>query len=277
VNSCDSAAIIGLGLVGGSLARDLAARGVRVSAYDANAEHLASAVRDGVVHCAMDATLAGARDAQIIIIAVPVDAAVDVLRALAAHANGAALITDVGSTKVRIVATAVEAGLGERFVGAHPMAGGHHSGWAASHAGLVDGARVYLCPTPSTSGETLRVADAFWRELGARPACMPADHHDRKLAWASHLPHVVSTVTALVLARAGIGRHDLGPGGRDVTRLAGSSPDVWTAIARDNADAIDAALADAEREIASFRRALGEPDSRELRDRFVAARDWFDQ
>src|SRR5215217_4372824 len=113
---CESAAIVGLGLIGGSIARDLAARGVRVCAYDANADQLAMAVREGVVHEALDATLAGARDAEIIIVAVPVDSAVVVLRRLAAHSARAKLVTDVGSTKARIVATAMEAGFGERFV-----------------------------------------------------------------------------------------------------------------------------------------------------------------
>jgi len=276
VNACDSAAVIGLGLIGGSMARDLAARGVNVRAYDANPSHLANALREGVVHEALDGTLAGASRAEVIVVAVPVDATVEVLKRLAPLAANVKLITDVGSTKTRIVATANEVGLGECFVGAHPMAGGHQSGWDASREGLFAGAPVYLCPTQLVREAARCLADEFWRELGAHPLCMDAEHHDRQLAWTSHLPHIMSSALALALARSGVGRHDLGPGGRDVTRLAGSSPDVWAAIAHDNAEAIDGALAAAEVEIAAFRDALAQSDATALRERFSAARVWFD-
>lgn len=273
---CESAAIIGLGLVGGSLARDLAAQGVRVSAFDACPEHVERANRDGAIQRVLDATLAGVGEAEIVVIAVPVDAAIDVLRRLAPLVASAKLITDVGSTKSRIGATATEVGLGERFVGSHPMAGGHRSGWDASRAGLFVGAPVYLCPTATSTDEARTLAGALWSAVGARPSCMDADRHDRQLAWTSHLPHIVSTAVALALAGAGVGRDDLGPGGRDITRLAGSSPDVWTAIAGENAAALDGALAAAEVEIATFRRALARSDTQTLRERFTAAHSWFD-
>ena len=276
MSACTSVAVIGLGLIGGSLSRDLAARGVRVRAYDSDVEHLASALRDGVVHEALDATLAGVAGADVIVIAVPVDAAVEILSRLEPFARDARLITDVGSTKARIVATASNVGLGDCFVGSHPMAGGHQSGWDASRAGLFDDAPVYLCPTPSSNETARALAREFWRDVGGRPICMDADRHDRQLAWTSHLPHIVSTALALTLADANICRADLGPGGRDVTRLAGSSADVWTAIAHDNAAAIDGALAAAEVGIAAFRRALARNDAAALHERFSAARIWFD-
>jgi prephenate dehydrogenase len=209
------------------------------------------------------------------VIAVPVDAAIVVLRRLAPYAASARLITDVGSTKARIVATASEVGLSERFVGSHPMAGGHRSGWGASCTNLFDGARVYLCPTFDATEPAMNLARQLWQSLGARPVCSTPDEHDRALAWTSHLPHIVSTAAALALSRAGIGREELGPGGRDVTRLAGSSPDVWTAIVRDNAPAIEAALVAAEAELAAFREALAASSDRNLHDRFAAARAWF--
>jgi len=209
MTACTSAAVIGLGLIGGSVSRDLAARGVRVRAYDANADHLASALRDGVVHEALDWTLAGVAGAEVVVIAVPVDAAIEILGRLEPFTSDARLITDVGSTKARIVASANDLQLGARFVGSHPMAGGHRSGWDASSAGLFDGAPVYLCPTSCASEDTRSLADAFWRDLGARPICMDAERHDNQLAWTSHLPHIVSTALALTLAQANVGRRDL--------------------------------------------------------------------
>jgi prephenate dehydrogenase len=277
MSACDSVAIVGLGLIGGSLARDLSLRGVRVSAYDADAHHLAAAKRDGAIDRSLDSSLAGASDADVIIIAVPVDSAIDVLRCVAPHAARAKLLTDVGSTKARIVEAATELGIGDRFVGSHPMAGDHRSGWNASRAGLFGGSRVYLCPTESSTPEAIDLASTFWGALGARPDLLDADQHDRKLAWTSHLPHVISTALALAFTRVGVHRDELGPGGRDVTRLAGSSPEVWTAIACENAAEIGAALAEAERELSSFRGALERSDPRELHQRFAAARAWFDE
>jgi prephenate dehydrogenase len=256
------AAIVGLGLIGGSIAKDLASCGVEVEAYDPN-------------DAALDASLASLR-ADAVVIATPVDAALDVLRALASANPGDAMIMDVGSTKGRIVAEAAALGLAHRFVGAHPMAGDHRSGWAAARRGLFAGARVYLCAPDGAPADLVARADAFWRTLDAHPVSIDATAHDRTLAWTSHLPHVVSAALALALGGAGVGRDELGPGGRDITRLAGSSPDMWTAIAVENASAIDAALAAAEREVASFRRTLSHADAGELRSKFAAARAWFD-
>jgi len=274
---CESAAVVGLGLVGGSIARDLAANGVRVSGFDSHDGHLAKALQTGIVQRALDPSLEGLRDADVIVIAVPVDDTVDILGRIAACSPRARLVTDVGSTKGRIVATASKVGLGGRFVGAHPMAGGHRSGWDASTSGLFNGATVYLCPALGATEDAVRLARDFWESLGGKPICLDAEEHDRTLAWTSHLPHVASTAVALALSRVGFGRRDLGPGGRDITRLAGSSPAMWTAIAHENAAEIDAALAAAEDEIAAFRRALAASNAYELRARFTAARDWFER
>jgi prephenate dehydrogenase len=273
---CESAAIIGLGLVGGSIARDLAAAGVRVSGFDSHDGYLAKALQSGSVHEALDASFAGIRDVDVIVIAVPVDEAVAILERLPKDLR-ARLITDAGSTKARIVATAADVGLGDKFVGAHPMAGGHRSGWDASTSGLFKDARVYLCPASEATDDTLSLARNFWELLGGKPVCIDASEHDRKLAWTSHMPHVASTAVALALLRVGFGRHDLGPGGRDITRLAGSSPAMWTAIVRENAVEIDEALAAAEQEIAAFRRALAPVDANDIRDRFTVAREWFER
>ncbi|HEY4139755.1 MAG TPA: prephenate dehydrogenase/arogenate dehydrogenase family protein [Casimicrobiaceae bacterium] len=277
LEDCRSAAIVGLGLVGGSLARDLSARGVRVLAYDTNDAHISAAMEEGIVSVALDDDLATVAQADVIVIAVPVDCAADVLRRIAVHASPASLVTDVGSTKARIVAAASSLGMGQQFVGSHPMAGDHRSGWEASRVGLFANARVYLCLTDDATERQLQRTTAFWRALGAHPMQIAADEHDRKLARASHLPHVLSAALGIALARGGVSRSELGPGGRDVTRLAGSSPDMWTAIARENSVALEIALSDVEREIAAFRQTLSDPDARGLRSRFAAARAWFDE
>lgn len=273
----DSVAIIGLGLIGGSIARDLAALGIEVHAYDADATRVAAAIRTNVVTRALDETLEGVRDVDAVIIAIPVDAAVDALRRLAPHARGVRLITDVGSTKTRIVEAASELSLGGRFVGGHPLAGDHRSGWDASRPGLFRNARVFVCPTRESESDAVSATVELWRLLGARPECMSATQHDGELAWTSHLPHMISASLALALASAGVERVLLGPGGRDTTRLAGSSPEMWTAISMENATAITAALRQAEQELTALRESLERRDADEVRARFENARAWFER
>jgi prephenate dehydrogenase len=270
-------AIIGLGLIGGSLARDLAARGMSILGYDRDHAQLRSAIDAGVVTDSLGENLAGVSRAETIVVALPVDAAIVALRRLAPYAAGARLITDVGSTKTGIVAAATAAGIAPHFIGSHPMAGDHRCGWEASRAGLFQDARVYLCAPREASSDALTSASNLWRDLGGHPTLLPAEEHDRMLAWTSHLPHVLSAALALTLAGADLDRHSLGPGGRDMTRLAGSSPEMWTAILRENAAEIEAALTAAEREIAAFRGALrrGDIDPAALHARFASARDWF--
>ena len=270
----DTASIVGLGLMGGSLARDLAARGVRVRAYDVDETQVDDAIGAGVLTGRVRADLEDLA-ADLIVIAVPVDAAVPVLRRATPFVGAARLVTDLGSTKARIVAAAQEAGLAPRFVGSHPMAGDHRSGWPSARAGLFVGARVYLCPA-TPDGDAASLAARLWADLGAAPQPIAPGEHDHRLAWASHLPHVAAASLALALAEAGISRGELGPGGRDATRLAGSSAELWSAIALENAAELDAALAGAEREIASFRRALMHADAGAVRRRFAAARNWFE-
>lgn len=271
----ETASIVGLGLIGGSLAHDLVARGVRVRAYDVDGAQLEDAICAGIVSERLRPDFENIA-ADLVVLAVPVDAAVDVLRRAASFIGDARLVTDVGSTKARIVNAARELGIDSRFVGSHPMAGDHRSGWRAARPGLFTAARVYLCSASDRSSHATSLAAALWRELGGVPETISPDEHDRRLAWASHLPHVAAASLALAMANAGIERGELGPGGRDTTRLAGSSPDLWTAIAIENAAELDAALASVEREVASFRRALTHADAGEVRRRFAAAQNWFE-
>nr|MDQ3309037.1 prephenate dehydrogenase [Gemmatimonadota bacterium] len=227
------AAVIGLGLIGGSLARELSARGIRVLGYDRDEARVRAALRDGGIHAVLNPELEGIDTADIVVIAVPVAIAPDILQAALPRLGRVRLVVDVGSTKASIMAAAGALGIGSQFVGCHPLAGDHRSGWEASRLGMFQGARVFLCPTTETGEDALGLAWEFWRMLGAHPEVEDAMEHDRRLAWTSHLPQAVSTALALALGGAGIERRELGPGGRDMTRLAGSSPELWTDIALD--------------------------------------------
>jgi len=270
-----SVAVVGLGLMGGSLARDLAAAGVRVLGADLDPDTLRQARSAGVVTGTLDddaSTLA----VDAVVLAVPVRRAPELLRRLAPRLAGATLVTDLGSTKRSIVEEAEAGGLGPRFVGSHPIAGDHRSGWAASRTGLYRDASVVLSPAPSTTPEAVARAIDLWTAVGATTEVLDAAEHDRRLAWSSHLPQTVATALAAALADAGVRPADLGPGGRDATRLAGSSPTMWTDIALDNAEAVGAALGRLEMHLAGLRRALNHGDEEKVRAFFERGSDWAD-
>lgn len=272
-----TAAVIGLGLIGGSVARELAARGVRVLGADRDQRSVDAAIREGVVAAPLLHGLEGIGDADLVVMAVPVNAARAVLHDVARCASRAQLVTDVGSTKRAVVAAAEAAGLGPRFVGSHPLAGDHRSGWSASRLGLFEGARVFLTPASSSGDGALAVARSLWDSLGARVEVVADDVHDRTLAWISHLPQAVATALACALAARGVPRRELGPGGRDASRLAGSSVEMWRGIVLDNADELGPALSAVEAEIAALRTALERGDADAVRRFFAGGKRWFDE
>ena len=269
-------AVIGLGLMGGSMARALHVRGVYVLGFDRDGTQLEAALRDGAVREALTSDLKGIAAADVVVLALPVDATIALLPSLAARLTGARLVMDLGSTKRSIVAAADSAGLGTRFVGAHPLTGSHRTGWGASRASLFDDARVFLCPTPSTTDGALQLAISLWRELRAGVEVLDATLHDEQMAWRSHLPHLVSSALAATLREAGIRRSALGPGGRDMTRLVGGSPAMWHPIIEDNAAAIADAMAGFERELRTLREAVLAGDRDAIAAFLQGGVDWFD-
>lgn len=269
-------AVVGLGLIGGSMARDLAQRGVRVRGYDRD-EGTLRAVREAGIPCErVGDGHPDLSDVDVVILATPVDEAQSILAGTGLQTTRARLVMDVGSTKVGVLRSAALAGLGDRFVGSHPLAGDHRHGWEASRTGLFDGSRVFLCASTEATPAALLLASQVWRTLGARPERLDAETHDERLAWSSHMPQAVSLALALALQQAGVRRSDLGPGGRDMTRLAGSSADVWTPILCENAKAIAEAMACVEHALACLRQQLasGTPDGASLRQQLEAAQGW---
>jgi prephenate dehydrogenase len=269
--------LVGLGLIGGSLARDLAARGHTVVGADADPATRDAALAAGAIQDAFepggDAAAALARTG-IVVLATPVRAAPGMLRWLARVAPPHAVLTDVGSTKRSILEAAAAAGVGHRFVGGHPMAGDHRSGWDAARSGLFRGATVWLCTTGPEAESAVRTVEALWSGVEAVPRRIDADEHDRRLAWTSHLPQLVASAVGLALRAYGVGAAELGPGGRDVTRLAASDPAVWTDVLLDNADAMGPAMAALGRELDRLRRLAEAGDEPGLRAALEEARSW---
>jgi len=272
-------AILGLGLIGGSLARDLSALGHRVLGYDRDPATLRSALADGCAHVLpCDASSPEAyhaiEEAGVVVLALPVGAAPRTLRELAPRLQGASLVTDVGSTKRTILAAAEAEGLGERFVGSHPLAGDHRSGWEASRPGLFRGAPCFLCPARGASEAAVGHAMALWRSVGAEPQPISAEEHDARMAWVSHLPQAAASALAAALAGSGYGAGALGPGGRDTTRLAESSSALWTDLLLDNADQVEPALAALEATLAELSGCVRRRDAATLTRLLSEAKAW---
>lgn len=222
-------AIVGLGVMGGSLARALASapNAPTIVGWSPDADEREAAHREGVISTAAPSVEAAMVDADLVVLATPLAATLALLATVVATASEEATVTDVASLKAPVESEVTRLGLGARWVGSHPMAGSERAGWAASRDDLYAGARIWTVAGAEADGARRRV-HAMWRALGAEPLAIDADEHDRIMALASHLPQLASNALAEVLAGAGVKPSSLGPGGRDMTRLAGSNPDMWT-------------------------------------------------
>jgi prephenate dehydrogenase len=190
--------------------------------------------------------------------------------ALAAAAP-ACVVTDVGSTKRELVGEVDD----PRFIGGHPLAGAETAGVEHARAGLFDGATWYLTPTSRTEGVLYDRLYRLLADLGARPAAIDAETHDRLMASVSHLPHVLANVLVAQAARALESERlpPTGPSFRDATRVAGASSAIWGDIYLSNADALVAAIDDTIARLEEVRGALAGRDERGVTSWNDAARD----
>jgi prephenate dehydrogenase len=252
--------VVGVGVIGGSVG--LAARrrlGATVRGVDPNTEEALAA---GAIDVACEGLREALDGADAAVVAVPLAALPDTVGAVLAAAPPGCIVTDVGSTKRAVVAANGD----ERFVGGHPLAGSEAAGVGHAREDLFDGAVWYLTPTSTTSGVALERLHRLVTSLGARPAIIDADTHDRVMAAVSHLPHVVANVLVAQAARA-LGGERLpptGPSFRDATRVAGANPALWPDIYIANRDALLAALDDTLERLGAARAALASGDRAEL-------------
>jgi prephenate dehydrogenase len=272
------AALVGCGMVGGSLMAALRAAGVvdRVVGFDRDRAHAEAASARGFVDEVARDAAAAVRGAALVVIAVPVRATVEVCAAIAGAVGGARLVTDVGSTKADVVAAA-EAALGEaaaRFCGAHPMAGTEKSGPDAADGALFRGKLVLLTPGARTSDEARAACAAMWSAAGARTRTMTAAAHDRAMAWVSHLPHAAAFALATSVGAAADEVAGLSGGGfADTTRIAASDAVMWRDIFVANRAALLEAIDAYAGELAALRRAVDDGDAAAIETLVARARD----
>jgi len=241
-------AVLGTGLVGGSVGLAARAQGLHVTGYDPDSTRLARAVVIGAIdETALDLPNAIA-EADLVVVAVPVGRAAEVVEA--ALAAGARIVTDVASVKAEVV-EAVEAARpadADRFVGGHPMAGSEQDGLDGADAEMFVGATWVLTPTPTTDPGAFETVRDFAVALGAEVIAVSPRHHDALVAVVSHVPQLAATTLMDVAARRGEEHATLlrlaAGGFRDMTRIAASHPAIWPDICVANRDAIVASLDD---------------------------------
>jgi len=238
-------AIIGVGLIGSSLALSLKQSGYvkKVIGCGRSEAGLQKGVELGVLDDYSLSLSDAVSDADVVIVAVPLGTMAAVFEQIQPALKASAIVSDVGSVKASVVEDA-RAGLQDaftRFVPGHPIAGSEHSGIEAGFASLYQGRKIILTPVTETSEEALQVIDAMWRATGAVVESMDVDHHDRVLAATSHLPHMLAF--SLVSHLSKLSEQDeifnyAAGGFRDFTRIASSDPVMWRDICLANGSAL---------------------------------------
>ncbi len=272
------AALIGVGMIGGSLLAAWRRAGVVSSAvgFDIEPKALAQAARAGLIDRSAESVADAVADADLVVIATPVGAMGAVFAQLAPALSPQALVTDVGSTKISVIEDA-HATLGDKvsqFVPAHPIAGKELPGVEHADATLFKRKRVIVTPTPTTSAQAVARVEALFAEAGARVERMDPAEHDRIFAAVSHLPHLLSFALVANIAAGADGERKLayaGAGFRDFTRIAAGSPVMWRDICTANRIALGAELRAYRDLLESLQRAVDCGDSDSLQRTFAKA------
>lgn len=236
-------AIIGLGLMGGSLGLALKARGFagRVTGYTRSAERRQTALTRGAVDEVYDTPQAAVRDADVVVYCAPILAIPPLVRETLGDLKPGAILTDVGSTKDDLVGelTAAVKEAGAAFVGSHPIAGSEKQSIDAARPGLYEGATVVITPTGDEPDGVVAAVESLWKGTGALVYRMSPGDHDRMLARTSHLPHVAAALLVAAVARGGVAVSEFcGSGFRDTTRVAEGAPEIWMDILATNRVAV---------------------------------------
>lgn len=273
-------ALIGFGLIGGSIARAARAQGLageivttaRSPATRARVQEL------GIVDRVVDTNAEAVKDADLVILSIPVGACGPVAKEIAPHLKSGAIVSDVGSVKGMVLRDmAAHLPKTVHFIPAHPVAGTEHSGPDSGFAELFINRWCILTPPPETDPAAVEKLAEFWRALGANVETMGADHHDLVLAVTSHLPHliaytIVGTADELEdVTQAEVLKFSAG-GFRDFTRIAASDPTMWRDVFLANKDAVLEMLGAFQEDLSKLTRAIRRGDGEALFDHFTRTR-----
>jgi len=271
--------IVGVGLIGGSLAKDLRRLGLcdEVIGCSRKRENLERARELGIIDAYYLDPAKAVEGADMVVVAVPLGAMAAVLEAMRPGLAAGAVLTDVGSAKCSVLEAARSAfgAVPENFVPAHPIAGTEHSGVEAAVQGLFQGRRVILTPADETRPEAVNRVREMWQSVGAEVLEMNPTHHDEVLAATSHLPHMLAYTLVDMLGqmeeRVEMFRYAAG-GFRDFTRIASSDPQMWHDICIANRDALVDALDRFQADLGTAIDAIRDGDGKTIKEIFTRAK-----
>jgi len=270
--------VAGVGLIGGSVSLALQRAGIveHVTGVGRSRENLELASDLGVIDDWTHDVAEAVRDADMVLIAVPMAAYDHLFKAMAGVLPARTIITDAGSTKQSAMLAAQQyLPAPGRFVAAHPIAGTEHSGAGAAFAELFDGQLCILTPDKHTDAEALAVVQGMWEATGCTVRTMDAGEHDDALAGVSHLPHLAAFALVNAVRRQAVHEDpfEFAAGGfRDFTRIASSSPHMWRDIALCNKRALLSKIDDLQHELTVLREALEAGDGERLLHEFKSAK-----
>lgn len=275
----DRLAIIGVGLIGASLALALkkSATVGHVVGCGRHPENLQKGIELGVIDSYTTSIAEAAKGADIVVIATPLGAMKMVFEQISDVISDHTIVTDAGSAKGSVIETA-KAALGDRiaqFVPGHPIAGAEKSGVEAGLADLYENRRVILTPIDSTDPNAVKVIQQMWLQCGASVEFLEVEHHDKVLAATSHLPHMLAY--SLVNYLSNLNDHDeifkyAAGGFRDFTRIASSDPVMWRDVCISNGDALEKFIEGYKQELDEVSSAIRNRDSERLLELFSTAK-----
>ena len=276
----DKIALVGIGLIGSSLARVIRREGLagHVSISTRSASTLARAEELALGDSYTTDAAEAVRDADLVIVSVPVGSSGAVAEEIAPALKAGAIVTDVGSTKNSVIAQmGPHMPAGVHFIPGHPLAGTEKSGPDAGFAELFENRWCIFTPLPGTDPDALERLSAFWRACGSNIDTMDPEHHDMVLAIVSHLPHIIAyNIVGTADDLQNVSKTEVikyaASGFRDFTRLAASDPTMWRDVCLHNKDAILEMLARFSEDLSSLQRAIRWGDGEKLFDLFTRTR-----
>lgn len=260
----DTIAIVGVGLIGGSIALAARQRGVcrHVVGVGRSSERLEQAQNHQLIN-SYETDIQSLKDVDLVVVCTPVNRIVkDVTDALQATPEST-LVTDAGSVKASICQELLKVpGARSRFIGSHPLAGSHQSGFENADADLYVGRKCVVTPTPDSLQSLQASITFFWQALGMDVRSLTPEHHDRVLAFTSHLPHLAAAAVAELVKETAI--DFAATGFRDTTRVAAGDPELWTAIFSENTEQVVSATDELIATLLQYRDALADGDLKEV-------------